>query len=104
MAGIKSPAAEFGANTNSWPGLIAQASGAAPAVSEIAVTMVGKYGSVAPTIGGTYPAGTITYNFSTGRASGTAAGIVTADGGGGWTCNNATATTVLSKYRPQACR
>ncbi len=102
LAGIKAPVAEFGANENSWPALIAQSGSADPTSAQVAVTMVGKYGSIG-TVSGTYPTGTFVYNFTTGRASGSAAAITTADGGGGWTCNS-TSTTVPSKYRPQACR
>ncbi|MEZ0330971.1 MAG: pilin [Methylophilaceae bacterium] len=37
-----------------------------------------------------------------GRASGQVVALATADGGGAWDCSSA--TTVTSKYRPQACR
>ncbi|MEZ0330156.1 MAG: pilin [Methylophilaceae bacterium] len=105
LAGIKSPAAEFGANTNTWPILVAQAGNTDVSATSLAVTMAGKYGSVQP-MAGTYPAGTIAYQFTTGRAgtgSNNIAAITTTDGGGGRTCNSSD-TTVLSKYRPQACR
>jgi len=103
LAGVKSPAAEFAANTNSWPTLVAQAGNGTDAGSDsILVTLNGKYGTISPTVGGTYPDGTITFGFTTGRASGSNAAIVTADGGGAWNCSSQ--TTVPNKYRPQACR
>jgi len=103
LDGLKSPVAEFAANTASWPVLVQNAESATPAASEIAGQLNGKFGTVGATIAGSYPTGTITfaYNTSGTRASGVAA-LVTAAGGGDWNCTSA--TTVQSKYRPQSCR
>ncbi len=104
LAGLKPAVAEYGANQNAWPTLVAQTgNGQTLGSDSIAITLNGKYGTVSTTIGGTYPTGSFTYGFTTGRASATNAGIETADGGGSWSCNGSS-TTVLSKYRPQACR
>ena len=97
--GLKAPLAEYGANTNSWPGLVDPT--AAATATQIPATLAGKYVTISPTISGTYPAGTVTATMNTGsRATGTIL-FVTADGGATWTCNTG---TVISKYRPQACR
>ena len=97
--GLKAPLAEFGANTNTWPGLVAPT--AAATATQIPATLAGKYVTISNAVTGTYPAGTVTATMNAGsRATGTVL-FVTADGGATWTCNTG---TVISKYRPQACR
>ncbi|MEE7546239.1 prepilin-type N-terminal cleavage/methylation domain-containing protein [Xanthomonas sp. Kuri4-1] len=97
--GLKAPLAEYGANANAWPGLVAPT--AAATSTQIPATLTGKYATITGTVDGTYPAGTVTATMTSGRANGTTILFVTADGGATWTC---TTGTVLSKYRPQACR
>ena len=98
--GIKAPLAEFGANNNAWPTLVAPT--ATATATQIPVTLAGRYATITNAITGTYPNGTITATMNTGnRAAGTTILFVTTDGGATWTCNTG---TVISKYRPQACR
>src|SRR5450830_1047426 len=99
LDGLKSPVAEFGANTGSWPSAIV-ANSQTPAADQISGTITGKYGSVTG-ITGSYPVGVLQYSVNAGRASGSVIALATTDGGA-WDCQ--TSTTVLSKYRPQACR
>ncbi|WP_369979839.1 pilin [Xanthomonas bundabergensis] len=97
--GLKAPLAEYGANANAWPTLVAPTATATS--TQIPATLTGKYATISNAITGTYPAGTITATMTSGRANGTTILFVTPDGGATWTCNTGTA---LSKYRPQACR
>ena len=100
-AGLKAPLAEYGAQQNAWPtGLVAPT--AVATATQIPATLAGKYSTVTATVGGSYPAGTVTATMNANtRATGTTILMVTADGGATWTCNTG---TVLSKFRPQACR
>jgi len=100
LGGLKAPLAEYGANTNAWPTQLVN-SPATPTSTQIAGTLVGRYATISNTVAGAYPAGTVTATMTTGRANGTTILLVTADGGSTWTCNTG---TVLSQYRPQACR
>ena len=100
VGGLKAPLAEYGANTSAWPTAIV-APPANPASSQIAGTLVGNYASVTNVITGTYPVGQLEATMTVGLATGGTILFDTSDGGGTWTC---TAGTVLSKYRPQACR
>ncbi len=97
--GLKAPLAEYGANQNAWPSLVAPT--ATATATQIPATLTGKYANITPTVSGTYPAGTVTATMSSGRANGQTILFVTADGGATWTCNTG---TVTSKWRPQACR
>ena len=98
--GLKAPLAEYGANTNAWPGLVAPT--ATATATQIPATLTGKYATISNAITGDYPAGTITATMGANtRASGTTLEFVTTDGGATWTCSTG---TVLSKYRPTACR
>ncbi|MCX0332520.1 pilin [Acinetobacter radioresistens] len=97
--GTKAPLAEYGANQNSWPGLVAP--GTTPTATQINATLTGKYASLTSTLGGTYPTGTVTATMNSGRASGGTIFFVTSDGGATWTC---TGGTLDMKFRPQACR
>lgn len=100
LGGFKAPLAEYGANVNAWPTAILATSGS-PTSTQIAGTLVGNYATVTGSVTGTYPAGTLTATMTAGRASGGTVTLVTADGGGLWVC---TGGSVISKYRPQACR
>jgi type IV pilus assembly protein PilA len=103
LGGLKSPVAEFGAQTNSWPNLVAAGASCTPTSAQICATLTGKYSSIAsgaPTAG-TFPNGTWTGTMSSGQASGSTITLVTADGGSTWSC---TGGDVNQKYRPQACR
>ena len=100
LGGFKAPLAEYGSNTNAWPTAILGPL-ANPTATQIGGTLVGKYSTVTGAVVGAYPAGTLTATMTTGRANATNILLVTADGGSSWTCNTG---TVLSKYRPQACR
>lgn len=97
--GLKAPLAEYGANTNSWPTLVAPT--ATATATQIPATLTGKYASITDKITGTYPSGTVTATMTSGRAKDKTILFVTTDGGATWTCNTG---TVESKYRPQACR
>ena len=98
--GLKAPVAEYASNAGAWPTAFI-APGGTPAATEITGTITGKYADITTPMTGTYPAGTITATMKSGRANGTTVLFVTADGGATWTCNTG---TVVSKYRPQACR
>jgi len=100
--GLKAPVAEFGANTGAWPTAFIAPNGT-PTATELTATLTGKYADVTTPMTGTFPAGTITATMKSGQANNTAIAFVTADGGASWDCTTA-ATTVVSKYRPQACR
>ncbi|MDO5288414.1 MAG: pilin [Pseudomonadota bacterium] len=98
-AGLKAPLAEYGAQQNAWPAIVGPT--ATPTASQIAGTLVGKFSTVTASVGGTYPAGTVTGTMTTGRASGGTILMTTTDGGASWSC---TGGSVQSKWRPQACR
>lgn len=98
--GLKAPLAEYGANQGGWPSALIAPSGT-PTATEITATLTGKYAAVTSTVSGTFPAGTVTATMSSGQAKSGTILFVTADGGASWTCNTG---TVVSKYRPQACR
>ena len=99
MGGLKDPLSEYAGNVGAWPTAII-APGGTPTATQITGTTAGKYSTITgPT--GAYPAGTLTGTMNSGQASGTTVTFVTADGGASWSCLGG---TVLSKYRPQACR
>lgn len=100
-AGLKGPLQEYGSDKSSWPGLVGPT--ATPSTTQINATLTGKYVSVDPTIGGTFPAGTISINMTAGKASGSKLAYVTTDGGASWDCSTST-TTIDKKYLPQACK
>ena len=103
VGGLKAPLAEFAANQNAWPTLV-QTDGTntqVVAATAIPANLTGKYATLATSITGTYPAGSLT---ATMRANSRATGTVvfnTTDGGANWSCNSG---TVASKFLPQACR
>ena len=111
--GLKTPLAEYGADKNAWPTTLV-APNVTPAANELNATLTGKYSAVTNTIGGVYPAGTITATMTSGKAS--VAGqntltYTTADGGSTWACGNTTVgtavgagTSILAKYLPNACK
>ncbi len=102
LSGFKAPLAEYGANMNAWPtAIIQQGPAAAPTTTQIVGTLAGKYANVTGAVVGAYPLGSITATMVAGsRAVGTVQ-LDTSDGGGKWSCSSG---TVVSKYRPQACR
>lgn len=99
MGGLKAPLAEYGSQVRAWPGIVAGTG--TPAATEISATLVGKYSTITNAVTGNYPAGTLTGTMSTGQASGSTVLFVTGDGGATWGCSTG---SVLSKWRPQACR
>ena len=108
--GLKSPLAEYGADKNAWPTALV-APTATPTAGQLNATLVGKYSTVTTTVGGTYPAGTITVTMTTGKASGGALTYTTGNGGSTWACGNTTVdgvtgagTTIDARYLPNACK
>lgn len=107
--GLKSPLAEYGADKNAWPTLIAPTATASS--GQLNATLTGKYSTVSTAIGGTYPTGTVSATMSTGKASGQILTLGTANGGSSWACGNTTVdgftnsgTTISTKYLPNACK
>ncbi|WP_230659418.1 pilin [Psychrobacter sp. I-STPA10] len=98
--GLKSPLADYGSDKNGWPTKLVSPT-ATPTATQLNATITGKYSTVTDTISGAYPAGTVTVNMTSGRASGSTLTFATADGGATWSC---TGGTVDMKYRPNACR
>lgn len=109
-SGLKAPLAEYGADKNDWPSALV-APTVTPSAGELNATLVGKYSTVTPTIGGDYPAGTITVTMTTGKADGNVVTLTTGNGGSTWACGNTTVdgvtgagTTIEVKYLPNACK
>ncbi|GAF61048.1 type IV pilin PilA [Psychrobacter sp. JCM 18903] len=120
LGGLKAPLAEYGADKNAWPTLVA-AGTATPAAGAINATLTGKYATIT-SVGteaapiGTYPAGVITAVMTTGKASTANANqlaLTTADGGSTWACGATTVgtavgaaanTTIPVKYLPNSCK
>lgn len=102
MGGLKAPLAEYGSQVSSWPVLVGGGPTVTPTATEIAATLTGKYSALNTAIAGTFPAGSVTGTMTSGQASGKTILLVTADGGGLWSCTGT--GTVDSKWRPQACR
>ena len=104
-AGLKGPLQEYGSDKSSWPGLVGPTE--TPATTQINATLTGKYVTVNPTIGGTFPSGTISIQMTAGKAASDSAkstlAYVTTDGGASWDCST-TSTTIDKKYLPQACK
>lgn len=101
LSGIKTPASEFASNTGSWPtAIVQQTPTVVVAATAIAAQLTGNYSTVTGAVVGAYPVGAITGTMSTGRASTTTMVLSTTDGSR-WIC---TGGSILSKYRPQACR
>lgn len=108
--GLKSPLAEYGADKNAWPALVAPT--ATPTSGQLNATLVGKYATVTNAVTGTYPAGVINVTMNTGKASGGVLQFTTANGGSSWACGKATVdgvtggtgTTIDAKYLPNACK
>jgi len=103
VGGLKAPLAEFGANQSAWPTLV-QTDGTGTqvvAATAIPANLTGKYTTLATTITGTYPVGSLTATMrSNSRATGTVI-FNTTDGGANWSCDSG---TVANKFLPQACR
>ena len=114
LGGLKAPLAEYGADKNAWPTLVAPE--ATPVAGEMNATLTGKYASITSTAAadiGTYPAGVVVASMTTGKASGTTLGLTTADGGSTWACGITTVgtatgvaanTTIDAKYLPNSCK
>ena len=112
--GLKSPLAEYGADKNAWPTLVAPT--ATPSAGQLNATLVGKYSTVKTTAAsaiGSYPAGKVTLEMTTGKASGSTLTYTTANGGSTWACGRTTVdgasgasadTTIDAKYLPNACK
>ena len=110
--GLKSPLAEYGADKNAWPALVAPT--ATPTSGQLNATLVGKYSTVTSSVAGTYPAGVVTVKMTAGKASASGANTLTyttANGGSAWACGNTTVdtatgsgTTIAAKYLPNACK
>jgi len=99
LSGLKTPVSEFASNTGAWPTAIVAPS-ATPTATQVTGQLSGNYSLVTGTLTGTYPTGSITGAMTTGRANTTNMTLATTDGSR-WTC---TGGSILSKYRPQACR
>ncbi|WP_411683944.1 pilin [Acinetobacter indicus] len=111
--GLKAPLAEYGADRNEWPTLVA-ADTAAPTAGQLPATIAGKYSSVTSTAAddiGAYPAGQLAITMNTGKAENGILTYTTANGGSSWACGNTTVdgvtgtgTTIDAKYLPNACK
>ena len=111
--GLKAPLAEYGADRNAWPTLVA-ADTAAPAAGQLPATITGKYSTVTSLASaniGAYPAGRIAITMTTGKADTGVLTYTTANGGSSWACGNTTVdgvtgagTTIDAKYLPNACK
>ena len=107
--GLKSPLAEYGADKNAWPTLVGPTATAGS--GQLNAALVGKYSTVSTSVGGTYPAGTVSATMTTGKASGGVLTLSTGNGGSAWACGNTTVdghtgsgTTIETKYLPNACK
>ncbi|PHR68684.1 MAG: prepilin-type cleavage/methylation domain-containing protein [Alcanivorax sp.] len=103
-SGLKAPLAEYGSDKGAWPTALVQTTGAPDQTSggtELIANLSGQYAAITGGVTGTYPAGTVTAQMSTGRASGKTLTLVTANGGASWSCLGG---TIEQKYRPSACR
>ena len=107
--GLKQPLAEYGADKNAWPTLLVSPM-ATPSAGQLNANLIGKYSTVADSISGAYPAGTITVGMTAGKASGGTLTFVTANGGSTWACGTASVDGVAGtssievKYLPNACK
>ena len=108
--GLKSPLAEYGADRNAWPTLVAPTASAGS--GQLNATLVGKYSTLASNaIAGTYPSGVLTATMTAGKASGGNLTLTTGNGGNTWACGNTTVdgvtganTTIATKYLPNSCK
>jgi len=107
--GLKSVLADYGADKNAWPTLIAPT--AVASSGQLNATIIGKYSTVVTTIAGTYPAGTISIGMTDGKATGSVLTFTTGNGGTSWSCGNTTldgvtgaGTTIDNKFLPNACK
>ena len=108
--GLKSPLAEYGADKNAWPTALV-APTVTPSANQLNATLIGKYRTVTPSIGGSYPSGVITVTMTTGKAANSVLTLTTTNGGSSWACGNAkvddaqgSGTTIDAKYLPNACK
>lgn len=99
--GLKAPLAEYASDKAAWPTGLVAPTATSTVATEISATLTGKYATVSSSIGGTFPAGTVTVTMTTGNASGSTILFTTADKGASWSCSTG---TTLPKYRPNACK
>lgn len=110
LGALKQPLAVYGVEKHAWPtGFVGP--NAVQGVDEISVTLNGKYSTISNTVEGTYPNGVTTATMNTGLANGEVLTMTTVDGGSVWACGNTTvgeatgtATTINTKYLPNACK
>ena len=99
--GLKAPLAEYASDKAAWPTAFVSPTSTSTVPTEISATLSGKYATVATTVGGTFPTGTVTVTMTSGNASGSTVLFTTTDKGASWACNTG---TTLPKYRPNACK
>ncbi len=107
--GLKSPLAEWATDKSAWPVLVDAA--LASSSGQLGATVIGKYSTVASSIGGTFPTGTLSVTMTSGKASGGVLTFSTGNGGLSWVCGNTAVegfsgqgTTIESRYLPNACK
>jgi type IV pilus assembly protein PilA len=114
--GLKNPLQEYASQTSSWPALVPMSTTALS--GQLNASLAGKYATVSPAIGGTYPTGTITVTMNTGNAAAAGKNVLTyttTNGGTLWACGNTVVgtgadqvtgagTTIDPKYLPNACK
>lgn len=108
-AGLKGPLAEWATDKSAWPTLVGPT--ATAGTGQFNATIVGKYATLSPNLGGTFPVGVITATMTIGKASGQNLTFGTSNGGVSWVCGNTTVdgytgsgTTIETKYLPNACK
>ncbi|MDV2079914.1 pilin [Marinobacter xestospongiae] len=107
--GLKAPLAEYGADKGTWPTAFVGPQ-ATPSAGQLNATIIGKYGTLVPSVSGTYPTATLVFTMTTGMASGQTFQLVTQDGGASWACGTATvngvtaSSTIDPKYLPNSCK
>lgn len=99
-SGMKTALGDYGWNHAAWPSQFLDNNSPTNA-GQINVTLTGKYSTMSSTMTGIYPTGQVTLTMTTGKAIGQTLYLETRDGAATWTC---TPGTLVSKYRPNACR
>jgi type IV pilus assembly protein PilA len=98
--GVKEPLNEFGWTHGAWPiKLVSPSVVAAP--NQLHASLIGKYATVADTVGGSYPNGNIVVTMQIGKATGETIVFSTTTGGSVWDCTGGTLNAI---YRSSACR
>jgi type IV pilus assembly protein PilA len=98
--GVKEPLNEFGWTYGAWPIKLVSPSVVA-ASNELHASLIGKYATVADTVEGSYPNGSVVVMMQVGKATGETIVFSTTTGGSAWDC---TGGTLKAIYRPSACR